>query len=141
MRILVVSGYGYWGNFLPTDLDKGEKQIGGGETAMIQISRELAKQGHEVIVFYNTARSGQYDGVDYLPDNLFIPMICQLKHDVLISWDNPHIFRYADQAALRILAFQLNDTFIGSYDYTIDMYMHPSLWHAERYHELYPEMD
>ena len=141
MRILVVSGYGYWGGFLPTDLDEGSRQIGGGETAMIQVSRALAQQGHEVIVFYDTARSSQYDGVDYLPSNLFIPMVCQLKHDVLVSWDNPHIFRYADQAALRILAFQLNDTFIGPYDYTIDLYMHPSLWHAERYHGIYPEMD
>jgi len=141
MRVLVVSGYGYWGGFLPTDLDEGTRQIGGGETAMIQVSRELAKQGHEVMVFYDVAKAGKYDGVDYLPSNLFVPLICQLEHDVLVSWDNPHVLRYADAAAMRILAFQLNDTFIGPYDYTIDMYMHPSLWHAERYHELYPEMD
>ena len=140
MKIIVVSGYGYWGNFLPSDLDKGVKQIGGGETAMISISRELARKGHDVMVFYDVAYPGRYDGVDYLPTSMFVPMVCQLEHDVLISWDNPHIFRFADRAALRVLAFQLNATQIGVFDYTIDRYMHPSKWHAERYNELYPEI-
>jgi glycosyltransferase involved in cell wall biosynthesis len=140
-KIFVVSGYGYWGDFLPTDLDEGEKQIGGGETAMIQISRALSNLGHDVTVFYDVARSDRYDGVNYLPSNLFVPLATQMRHDVLVSWDNSAAFRFADKARLRILAFQLNDTFIGPYDYTVDMYMHPSKWHAERYHELYPEMD
>jgi glycosyltransferase involved in cell wall biosynthesis len=50
------------------------------------------------------------------------------------------MFRFADRAALRVLAFQLNDTFIGPLDHTIDLYMHPSEWHAERFRAMYPEM-
>jgi len=140
MRILVGSGYGYWGDFVPTDLRQGDKQIGGGETAMISISRELAALGHEVIVFYDTAYASSYEGVDYLPTNLMVPMICQLEHDVLVSWDNPAIFRFADRSKLRIMAFQLNNAELTILDHTIDLYFHPSLWHAERFHGLYPEM-
>ena len=140
MKIFVVSGYRYWGNFLPTDLEKGENQIGGGETAMIQVSKNLARLGNEVTVFHDIARYGKYDGVDYLPQNLFVPMACQMEHDVLISWDYPHAFRFADRAAVRVLAFQINDTFIGPFDYTIDLYMHPSKWHGQRYKDLYPEI-
>jgi len=141
MKIFVASGYGYWGNFNPSDLREGDHQIGGGETAMVSISRELAALGHDVTVFYDVGYFGMYDGVHYLPSNLYTPLVCQMEHDVLVSWDNPQAFRFADRAKLRVLAFQLNHTEVGALDYSIDMYFHPSKWHAERYHELYPEMD
>jgi glycosyltransferase involved in cell wall biosynthesis len=38
------------------------------------------------------------------------------------------------------MSFQLNDAFIGPLDWTINLYMHPSKWHADRFHGLYPEM-
>ena len=107
---------------------------------MLQTARSLAKLGHEVIVFHDTARSGQYHGVDYLPTGLFPSMVCSLEHDVLVSWDNPHAFRFADRSRLHVLAIQLNDAQIGIYDYAIDKYFHPSEWHVERFLKLYPEM-
>jgi len=140
LRVFVTSGYGYWGNFLPTDLELGQTQIGGGETAMIQTSRLLAERGHQVTVFYNVQRPGQYHGVDYLPIDMLVPMICQMEHDVLISWDNPSVFRFADRSKVHILAFQLNDAHVGAFDHTIEMYFHPSKWHADRFCKLYPEM-
>ena len=139
MRIFVISAYGYWGDFLPTDLNSQDRQVGGGETAMISISKELVGMGHEVMVFYDT-KPGKYDGVDYLPTGLFHPMALSMEHDVLVSWDNPHAFRIASKSKMRVLAFQLNNTFVGPFDYIIDRYMHPSQWHAKRYQELYPEM-
>lgn len=140
LRILVTSGYGYWGDFNPTDIDKGDRQIGGGETAMIQVSRHLAKLGHEVLVFYNTARPGKYEGVDYLPLSQVVSFITTLEHDVLVSWDAPSVFRFNDRAKLHVQAFQLNDASLGILDHAIDMYMHPSEWHIEYFASLYPEM-
>ena len=140
MKIFVISGYSYWGDFIPTDLEKGERQIGGGETAMIQVSKNLARLGNEVTVFHDIAKSGRYDGVDWLPQNLFVPLVCQMEHDVLVSWDYSHAFRFADRAKVRVMAFQINDTFIGPFDHTIDLYMHPSKWHGERYKGIYPEI-
>jgi glycosyltransferase involved in cell wall biosynthesis len=140
MRILIGSGYGYWGPFTPADLRQGNKQIGGGETAMISIARELAALGHEVVVFYDTAYPGRYEGVDYLPSNILVPMCCQWEHDVLVSWDNPGIFRFADRARLRVMAFQLNHVELSALDHTVDLYFHPSQWHVERFLEICPQM-
>lgn len=140
MRILVISAYGYWGDFLPTDLDHGDRQVGGGETAMIQVSRHLADLGHEVIVFYDVAEFGSYYGVDYLPVALYPNLVCTLDHDVLVAWDAPHALRFRDRAKAHVLAFQLNDAQIGVMDYAVDLYFHPSKWHAERFLGLYPEM-
>lgn len=143
MKILVVSGYGYWGNFDPAALyneSESDVQIAGGETAMLHISKELAHLGHEVMVFYDILRPGRIEGVDFLPSNLFIPLACQLDYDVLISWDAPHIFRFADRAKARIQVFQLNSASIGVLDWMIDLYFHPSEWHKDRFQEIYPEI-
>lgn len=140
-RIFVVSGYGYWGNFSPDDLFGEDTQIGGGETAMICIARELAALGHEVVVFYNVEKPGKYGGVDYMPVEMFEAMAHNMEHDALVSWDFPHAFRYNTKSGKRIMAYQLNNAFVGLFDYVIDAYMHPSWWHAERFKELYPEID
>jgi len=140
MRIFVISGYGYWGDFVPTDLYKGDRQIGGGETAMVSISKELAALGHEVVVFYDIKTPGRYDGVDYLPTNHFVNLVTRLYCDVLVAWDAPHAFRFCDHAAKRVLAFQLNDAQIGVYDWTVDYYFHPSQWHQDRFKKMYPEI-
>lgn len=140
MRMFVSSGYSYWGNFTPDDIGGEDIQVGGGETAMIKTSEALARRGHDITVFHDIKRPGDYNGVRYLPTNLFVPMVCQAEHEVLVGWDYTHVFRYADRAKVRICAFQLNDAQIGVYDHAIDLYMHPSQWHADRFHELYPEM-
>lgn len=140
MRILVTSNYGYWGGFIPTDLGKDNVQIGGGETAMIKISEGLASLGHEVILFYDCSRPGSYNGVDWLPSELFPTMVCMLEHDVLVAWDFPYAFRFADRAKVHVHAYQLNDTFMGPFTHMVDLNIHPSQWHADRFHEMYPEI-
>jgi len=126
MRIFVVSGYGYWGHFLPTDLGGEDVQVGGGETAMVQLSKQLAKLGHQVIVFHDIERPGKYDGVDYLPTQMFMYLATQMEHDVLVTWDYPPVFRFADRGKVHVVAYQLNDTVVGIYDHVIDRYFHPS---------------
>ena len=140
MKIFVTSGYGYWGNFTPDDLNGENVQIGGGETAMISVSREIAALGHDVTVFYDVNPPGRYHGVDYLPAGLFVPLACNQEFDVLVCWDAPHALRFRDRAKVRVLAFQLNDAQIGPFDHMVDLYMHPSQWHIDMFHELYPEM-
>jgi glycosyltransferase involved in cell wall biosynthesis len=56
-----------------------------------------------------------------------------MDFDVFISWDNAHLFRFADRAKVRVLAFQLNDPEVGVFDWMVDLYMHPSQWHADRF--------
>jgi len=143
MKITFTSGYGYWGQFLPTDLrDPNSKaMIGGGETAMISMARELAARGHHVTVFHDVARPGTYEDVDYLPTKLYPDLVTALGCDVLVSWDSSLALRYADRAKVHVMAFQLNDAHIGVFDHAVDLYFHPSNWHAERFHQLYPEID
>jgi len=142
MKFFVASSYGYWGSFKPTDLrdPTATVQIGGGETAMVNIARELAALGHDVTVFYNTARPGKYEGVNYVDAALFEHFACQIEHDVLVSWDLPHAFKTADRAKLHVLCFQLNDAQVGVFEHSIDLYFHPSNWHAARFAEIYPEL-
>lgn len=144
MKIYIGSSYNYWGEFTPDMLfEKTAKdaQIGGGETAMLQIATELASNSrNDVTVFYDIAYYGDYYGVHYLPTNLMIPMICQTDFDVFISWDAPYLFRYADRAKCRVLAFQLNDPQVGVLDWAVDLYMHPSQWHLKRSRLSAPEI-
>lgn len=56
------------------DFDGGtlkEKPIGGTETAMINMARELAKSGWDIKVFNNCTRPGYYDGVEYIQVSRF----------------------------------------------------------------------
>lgn len=148
MKFAIVSGYGYWGRFDPEALyhDRSKQspqadiQIGGGETAMLQIARQLALKSHDVTLFYDINRPRNIDGVNFLPASYAVGMLTAYKYDVLVSWDVPAVFRFADTAEIRVLAFQLNETQVGAYDHVIDLYLHPSRWHMNRYKELYPEI-
>lgn len=140
-RIFVTSSYGYWGEYTRDDILGRGKQVGGGEHAMMSLAFEWAHLGHEVVLFYGNSELGKIRGVDFLPMNLFVSVACAMDHDVLVSWDAPHAFRFSDRAKKHIIAFQLNDAFIGSMDWVIDYYVHPSAWHANRFAGMYPEMN
>lgn len=63
-----------------------ERPLGGTETALIGVSRELAKiPGTEVCVFTNTARAATFDGVAYFPLAQLAPWSATHPIDVLIS--------------------------------------------------------
>jgi len=42
-----------------------ERSLGGSESAVVFMARELARRGHKVRVFCSCERPGRYDGVDY----------------------------------------------------------------------------
>ena len=102
MRVVFCSSYGYWGNLNYTDLY--EKQIGGGETAMMNCAREWAAHGHEVFMFV-PCEPGKQCGVDLLPVEMYVDFVTGVDTDAIIAWDHPHAFRFADRASAHILAF------------------------------------
>lgn len=61
------------------------KGIGGSETAIICLARELAKLGEEVFVFCECARPGVYDGVTYRQVEELIEFNSVRKFDVFVA--------------------------------------------------------
>lgn len=84
MRVTFVCGSG--GPAYPwndADVDKG---IGGSEEALIYLSRELAKLGHEVVVYNNCAgKVGRFNGVEY---RNYVFFDKAPEADVLVAWRN-----------------------------------------------------
>lgn len=60
---LIIGFYAHGLNFHGDTLK--ESSLGGSETALLYMARELAKRGHDVKVFNNCDKPGRYDGVDY----------------------------------------------------------------------------
>lgn len=83
---IVVPGMAFHGNS-----DK-EQSLGGSESAGLYMARALAKKGHCVSVFCNCSKPGVYDGVDYLPMNLWDEATSNNPHDVLIVQRMPQGF-------------------------------------------------
>jgi glycosyltransferase involved in cell wall biosynthesis len=82
--------------------------LGGSETAFLSMARELAKRGHSVRVWVHTDRPGIYDGVEYLPLEMFEQCVAVSTFDVLIASRWPEHLSIPSRAALRIL--WLHDT-------------------------------
>jgi len=67
--------------------------IGGSEECVILLARELAKLGHDVIVYNNCGQwAGVYDGVDYRHHDQ-----SRVEPDVYVAWRNWHLL--ADKTA------------------------------------------
>jgi glycosyltransferase involved in cell wall biosynthesis len=139
MRIAVWAGnYGYWGEFNPERLFRENGgQLGGGETAAVMTSLGLAAAGHQVIVGCQIARRKEYGFATFVPADLFVPTIYAVGADVIVSWDAPEIFRFQLPSKAKVIAYQLNDSNLGIFDYVIDAYFHPSQWHATRFSKVY----
>jgi len=89
MRVTFVCGSGGprypWND---KDVDKG---IGGSEEALIYLSRELVKLGHEVVVYNNCAgQTGRFNGVEY---RNYVFFDKAPEADVLVAWRNWHLLK------------------------------------------------
>lgn len=76
-----------------------KKGIGGSETAVIELSKEWAKQGYEVTVYCDCDEKGTFEGVTYKPYSLFN---FKDEFNVLILWRSPHLLD-TDIKAKRLL--------------------------------------
>jgi len=61
-----------------------EKGLGGSESALLYIARELAQLGHKLTVFCNCDQPGVYNGVDYKKHKEFLPFCEQHIQDICI---------------------------------------------------------
>ena len=109
-----------WGEVTPEAFNRG---IGGREGAMIYLSREWAKYGHDVTSFVPVEkgqriyeRETKYDpGVqsgyhEYVPLGLTKPMLANFDWDVAIAWECPSVFndeRVRERIGLKITEMQV----------------------------------
>ena len=73
------SGIPFDGNSIKTG------SLGGSETALISVSRELAKRGHTVRVFCRCPNPGVYDGVEYYNLDIANHQVAITPFDVLVA--------------------------------------------------------
>lgn len=114
-----------WGDVSPEALNRG---IGGREGAMIYLSREWAKMGHEVTNFVNVQESSRFyedfhsewlkdephfykKGYhEYVPLNITKQMLAFFPWDVAIAWECPTTFadhRILNNVKLKICEMQV----------------------------------
>lgn len=122
--------YEPWG---PDTMDKG---MGGSEESVVQLSRKLAKLGHEITV-YNERESGFMEAplyATYLPWTDINP---NDEFDVFIAWRNPSDL---PNIKARLKLCDLHDTMSPEFIYQwadyVDKYMVKSQWHRNLYPEL-----
>jgi len=60
--------------------------VGGAELSMMTWAETMAKRGHHVRIYNNPDRAGEYDGVEYLPQEAFEP---KTYRDVFIAYRSP----------------------------------------------------
>lgn len=130
MNIAIIgAGYILWSPFRPDTIYEPGRMVAGGETAMIRISQELARQGHTVTVYIPTDKEADYDGVRWLP-------LCQLQRldtppifDVAVSYDQPSALNLV-HAHINVLENQTNNPQMDS-TVSIDAYVFKSAWHTD----------
>lgn len=122
MKIANILISNVWGDVNPAALNKG---IGGREGALIYLSREWARAGHEVTNFVNVEEGSRFhetlhknfDGGlyqpgfhEYVPLNLTRPMLANFPWDVAIAWECASTFedhRILDNVKLKICEMQV----------------------------------
>ncbi len=121
------------------DGDTIKKQgLGGSETALTCVSRELSKLGHRVAVFCECSAPGNYDGVDYYHHENFGKISSVTRWDALISSRWPEFLKGNSFAGLRVL--WLHDTLtdqkrLMTSTWQTDMLMLLSDFHIRNYTE------
>lgn len=85
--------------------------LGGSETAVVSVARELARRGHRVMVFCNSTCAGEeFDGVSYFNVGGFSKVAHASSFDVLISSRWPEFLTKHTHAGLRV--FWIHDTLV-----------------------------
>lgn len=161
MKIVIWTGAA-WERWGPPCLDDG---IGGSETAAIHMSRELARRGHEVVMFGDhEGYEGRWEGdrrQATVPDPDLSPVACSLSPvlyrsykaavedpkllacDVLVSSRNKQVVRLKPDARAKIL--WVHDVHVGD-DWENDLMAFDrvyclSRWHKGYFEEMYPHLN
>jgi len=95
--ILLAPGMAFQGDSL------GQHSLGGSETAALYMARELRARGHDVTVFANTSRPGDYGGVIYRGIGEFEAYSQAVPHDICIVQRIPEPFAHRKSSRLNLL--------------------------------------
>ncbi len=83
-----------------------KRPLGGSESALLYLSRELAKIGHKVVIYNNCGKDpGIFDGVDYRPFTTLADLVKHSKeepYDIFISFRDLPAFLFPIRAKKRI---------------------------------------
>jgi glycosyltransferase involved in cell wall biosynthesis len=90
--------------------------VGGAELSMMSWAKTMATRGHKVTIFNNPIAPGEYDGVTYLPQTAYNPMVYQ---DVFIVYRSPNPYIREAKAGLKI-HWSTDQYTIG--DYSTDIF-------------------
>lgn len=114
-----------------------EKALGGSESALLYLARELARRGHEVNVFCTCDRPGQYDGVGYFPETELLTYCGSHPQDVTVF---SRVYEPLAAARSRVKVLWLHDVAFSKYydalpalDTHIDRYFAISRWQMGGY--------
>jgi len=95
---------GFYTEGLPFDGDTiYERALGGSETALACVSRELARLGHRVKVFCRCQRPGSYGAVEYFDVSSLAEMKRLFDFDVWVVSRFAHALALSVRAGLRVL--------------------------------------
>ena len=142
--------FAYWKPIMPEALDDKKRMIGGGETAVIELTEAMAELGHEVHVYGHCP-----DKPKKVWDSKVYPrgkgkLIWHRAEkwvedhnkpfDVLVVCEDSHWFHQTN-AKLNVMHIQLNHpTIIPELVESVNLYVCVSGWHMQSVLQLYPWM-
>lgn len=77
--------------------------LGGSETAFIQVTRALARRGHQVMAFNSCENPGLYDGVTYHSFSQSLPVLAKESFDVFVVSRYCAFFNLPFTSTLKVL--------------------------------------
>lgn len=116
-----------WGPLTPDALGKG---LGGRETALIQLSRAWATDGHEVVNFVPLGDAKPWHAEwgkgkeDYIPGEMVRSYCEAFGFDAMVSWEEPRIFGVPEirqGSKITVLEMQVAHTSVTSPDGSINL--------------------
>ena len=120
-----------------------EQGLGGSESALFFMARELAKLGHRVQVFCHTWRPGVYEGVEYHNLATFPKAAAAQVFDVFIVSRFPQVFAQPFNSRLKVMWNHDNLVEPGKYrreTFRADLFFTLSAYHEAEYLSQLPEL-
>lgn len=124
------------------------KSLGGSETAVNEVAKEMAKLGHQVTIFCVLPAPGEvdyvepgtiYNGVRYAPIEQFVPFSAHSEIDLLIASRDPRAVAQHSQAKKKVLwchdvaTHRVYQTSLEQMAWTFDEVWCVSEWHREQF--------
>jgi glycosyltransferase involved in cell wall biosynthesis len=110
VKIANILAHDGWGGIDSKSLERG---IGGREGALIRLSREWARQGHEVTNFVATKKPERlYEGdgfFEFAPVAMAKTMLATFPYHACVSWETPMVFadqRIVEKNPVRLIEMQ-----------------------------------